>query len=360
MRKNWIRIGWMAAALVVMAATAPRSLVHAQNSEQHAVLVSAETGDNSAPILYFIYGSAGGKPLAALGTDYPPDLSVASSARWVLVDQGPNQPILIKDTKTNQTVRTLPADQISSDGVSFSPSTRYLTFTEVHNTSEGTIWVFHIIDLIDNSEWQFGDTLISDINGARKNKDSARAIPGVLAVGGWDDAEKILTLFDFIPESEVQPHDHYLLDVSKLKPSTKTITAPAFKALPGSALLTFSPDRTQAAYLSEDAAHQPKDYQRFGPSSVGPYDTLRLVNLATASIKVVAKAAPEAGIDKISWSADGKRLYFIAGDFGGVDYINNPVLNYVDLATNKIVKGAAIYTSSTDELDDYKICADNG
>ncbi len=113
-------------------------------------------------------------------------------------------------------------------------------------------------------------------------------------------------------------------------------------------------------YLSESIANPPKNYQRSGatpPSGNGPYNTISVIDLATAQIKVIAKAAPGAGLDLMRWSDDGKKLYFIAGEYAGTEYINTPMFNDFDFSTGNVVKGSAIYTGSTDQLTDYQVCA---
>jgi len=46
------------------------------------------------------------------------------------------------------------------------------------------------------------------------------------------------------------------------------------------------------------------------------------------------------------------------GDYVSTDYINSPTFNYVDLSTNKVFRGAAIFSGNADRLDDMQVCAD--
>jgi WD40 repeat protein len=231
---------------------------------------------------------------------------------------------------------------------SFSPDTRYLTYTTAAQETED--WVLGLIDLSNANQIEF--------TGNTAGTDSVFA--GAANVVGWAQDGKTLYLRNYMPFSASGGFDSlYALDLSKTpldKPGHYPMP-PATRLVPADQEiinLSISSDGSKVALMFADPTNPPANFH----GTDIPPGIVSIRETSTGSeIMAIKSEQGQAFVFSVSWSPDSQTLVLAGGAFNQMRFVTAPALYVADLSTKQVTKTQTTIDPQA-ETTDLLACSD--
>jgi hypothetical protein len=224
-------------------------------------------------------------------------------------------------------------------GAKFSANSHFLSYTTASPATQD--WVLGLVRLDGGQRIEF--------TGKFSAQGNAAPFDGVANALGWSADGQRLFVIAYRPFTEGGAFGGiYALDLSRAnfdKPERRPL--PALTPLVGGGPLVtqvlISPDASRLAYLFNDPANPPQDYDS-GPGYGVTVNTLGLYDLNASKALFTAQAGKGQAFETMTWTPDSQRILLTAGNYRQTNYLVTPTLIIVDVGQMQVGQGPQVTT----------------
>ncbi len=329
-------------------------------------LVSAQTPDRthlavltrdaqSSHLDLFAPGAPGGSLVASF--DNTPVAAISSDLKWAIswgYDSKAQKDFIryspVKGGNPTQ-VPVEPGFNVLTAG--FTPDAHYLWYTLGNGGTQ--TWVLGLVRLNDGKRVEFAGKIIG--------QETPDSFVGVASILGLTADGKRLLFVTFIPFSEGGAFTAlYAFDMGAFNfDAPARVPLPRFtillKATPPMANISISPDGTKVAYLFDNPANPPQNYQSNSPFGGFTVNSVGFFDLAANKALFVAQAGPGQAFEKMAWTQDSKNLLITAGTYQNTDYLVTPQVVAIDVGSSSITAGKALTNDPKAMVESMLACS---